>query len=251
VSTVPRHSEEELRQQWAFLDALVDRQASSLRAGSQDPEEEDLPPVVAPAETTYLEEISTLTRRVSTLESERTTLLRRLDLAEEARMASEEAREAAEAGRVAAEHALAAARVDAEDIRIAQGLPAAEVAREPDHDIVLETPSTEPSPLAVEPAAEEPPATAAEPAPVVTREEPPVAVGTVVSPEEPQIAVATVVSPEWPPVAVATVAAEKPIPVADAVAVSEPQVVTPQERATATVAPSKPRRKTWWQRLRG
>lgn len=225
MSTVPRHSEEELRQQWAFLDALVDRQASSLRAGSQDPEEEDLPPVVAPAETTYLEEISTLTRRVSTLESERTTLLRRLDLAEEARMASEEAREAAEAGRVAAEHALAAARVDAEDIRIAQRLPAAEVAREPDHDIVLETPSTEPSPLAVEPAAEEPPATAAEPAPVVTREEPPVAVGTV--------------------------AAEKPIPVADAVAVSEPQVATPQERATATVAPSKPRRKTWWQRLRG
>ena len=80
MSTVPRHSEEELRQQWAFLDALVDRQASSLRAGSQDPEEEDLPPVVAPPETTYLEEISTLTRRVSTLESERTTLLRRLGL---------------------------------------------------------------------------------------------------------------------------------------------------------------------------
>ena len=42
MSSVPRHSEEELRQQWAFLDALVDRQAASLKSGIQDPEDEDL-----------------------------------------------------------------------------------------------------------------------------------------------------------------------------------------------------------------
>ena len=42
MSAVPRHSEEELRQQWAFLDALVDRQAASLKSGVQDPEEDDV-----------------------------------------------------------------------------------------------------------------------------------------------------------------------------------------------------------------
>jgi hypothetical protein len=110
VSSVPRHSEEELRQQWAFLDALVDRQAASLKSGIQDPEEDDLTvPMVAP-DTAYLEEISTLTRRVTTLEDERSTLLRRIDLAEEARMAAESARMAAEAARQAAERTLAEER---------------------------------------------------------------------------------------------------------------------------------------------
>ena len=48
MSSVPRHSEEELRQQWAFLDALVDRQAASLKSGIQDPEEDDaVVPMVA------------------------------------------------------------------------------------------------------------------------------------------------------------------------------------------------------------
>jgi hypothetical protein len=114
VSTVPRHSEEELRQQWAFLDALVDRQAASLKSGSQDPEEED-PPVVAavPADGVYLEEISTLTRRVTTLEGERTTLLRRIDLAEQARVAAETGRAEAEAAREAAERALVEAQTRA------------------------------------------------------------------------------------------------------------------------------------------
>jgi septal ring factor EnvC (AmiA/AmiB activator) len=109
VSSVPRNSEDELRQQWAFLDALVDRQASSLKSGSQDPEEDDL--VVASLETDalYKEEISALTRRVTTLEGERAALLRRIDLAEEARLAAETARAAAEAARAAAEHALEAA----------------------------------------------------------------------------------------------------------------------------------------------
>jgi hypothetical protein len=111
VSTVPRHSEEELRQQWAFLDALVDRQAASLKSGSQDPEEEDVPVAAAVAtDRVYLEEISTLTRRVTTLESERATLLRRIDLAEQARMAAETRRADAEAAREAAEHALAEAQ---------------------------------------------------------------------------------------------------------------------------------------------
>jgi septal ring factor EnvC (AmiA/AmiB activator) len=107
VSAVPRHSEEELRQQWAFLDALVDRQAASLKSGVQDPEEDDLHVPMVAADSTFLEEISTLTQRVTTLEGERTTLLRRIDLAEEARMAAESARAAAEAARLTAERALA------------------------------------------------------------------------------------------------------------------------------------------------
>jgi len=110
VSSVPRHSEEELRQQWAFLDALVDRQAASLKSGIQDPEEEDLTVPMVTADTAYLEEISTLTQRVTTLEDERTALLRRIDLSEEARMAAESARAAADAARVAAEGALATER---------------------------------------------------------------------------------------------------------------------------------------------
>jgi septal ring factor EnvC (AmiA/AmiB activator) len=109
VSSVPRNSEEELRQQWAFLDALVDRQASSLKSGNQDPEEDDL--LIAPADGLYKDEISVLTQRVTTLEGERTALLRRIDLAEEARVAAEAARAVAEAARAAAEHALAAARI--------------------------------------------------------------------------------------------------------------------------------------------
>jgi hypothetical protein len=113
VSSVPRHSEEELRQQWAFLDALVDRQAASLKSGIQDPEEDDLAAPMVAADANYLEEISTLTQRVTTLEDERTTLLRRIDLSEEARIAAESARSAAEAARVAAESALAQERATA------------------------------------------------------------------------------------------------------------------------------------------
>jgi septal ring factor EnvC (AmiA/AmiB activator) len=110
VSSVPRHSEEELRQQWAFLDALVDRQAASLKSGIQDPEEDDLTVPMVADEAPYLEEISTLTQRVTTLEGERTALLRRIDLSEEARMAAEAARAAADAARQTAERALAEER---------------------------------------------------------------------------------------------------------------------------------------------
>jgi len=114
VSTVQRHSEEELRQQWAFLDALVDRQAATLKSGIQDPEEDDPAAVTPGADSMYLEEISVLTRRVTSLESERVTLIRRVDLAEQARMAAEDARAEAEGARVAAENALAAARLRAQ-----------------------------------------------------------------------------------------------------------------------------------------
>jgi septal ring factor EnvC (AmiA/AmiB activator) len=110
VSSVPRHSEEELRQQWAFLDALVDRQAASLKSGIQDPEEDNLTVPMVADEAPYLEEISTLTQRVTTLEGERTALLRRIDLSEEARMAAEAARAAADAARQTAERALAEER---------------------------------------------------------------------------------------------------------------------------------------------
>jgi hypothetical protein len=110
VSSVPRHSEEELRQQWAFLDALVDRQASSLKSGVQDPEEDDVPMVAARTDVHHSDEISVLTHRVTALEGERTVLLRRIDLAEQARLAAETARAAAEAARAAAERALTDAR---------------------------------------------------------------------------------------------------------------------------------------------
>ena len=150
MSTVQRHSEEELRQQWAFLDALVDRQAASLKSGVQDPEEDDLTAPVATADALYAEEISVLTRRVTTLEGERATLLRRIDLAEQARIAAETARAAAEAARAAAEHTLATERR-----RLVQTPPAAAVAARP--------PTAAPPP-AVAPAPE-PPAPFARPRP--------------------------------------------------------------------------------------
>jgi hypothetical protein len=119
VSSVPRHSEEELRQQWAFLDALVDRQASSLKAGVQDPEEDDVPVVAGRTDVLYNDEISVLTHRVTALEGERTVLLRRIDLAEEARLAAETARAAADAARAAAERALADARSKPSGVELA------------------------------------------------------------------------------------------------------------------------------------
>ena len=117
MSTVPRHSEEELRQQWSFLDALVDRQAKSLKSGFQDPEEDDGPVVAGSADVLYRDEISTLTHRVTALEGERTVLLRRIDLAEEARLAAESARATAEAARAAAEAERGAAERALEDAR--------------------------------------------------------------------------------------------------------------------------------------
>ncbi len=147
MSSVPRHSEEELRQQWAFLDALVDRQAASLKSGIQDPEEDDaVVPMVAP-DSHYLDEISTLTQRVTSLEDERTTLLRRIDLSEEARMAAESSREAAELARVAAERALAEERSRLQPLR-----PWPQVVAADPRPVVAAAP-TEAAPPQVQPAA--------------------------------------------------------------------------------------------------
>jgi hypothetical protein len=143
VSSVPRHSEEELRQQWAFLDALVDRQAASLKSGVQDPEEDDVSVPMVDAGSTYLEEISTLTRRVTTLEDERSTLLRRIDLAEEARMAAESARSAAESARLAAERALALER---SRVQAGAGQPPAAPPRIPPLPAFPATPVSPPKP---------------------------------------------------------------------------------------------------------
>ena len=152
MSSVPRHSEEELRQQWAFLDALVDRQAASLKSGVQDPEEDDISVPMVDASSSYLEEISTLTRRVTTLEDERSTLLRRIDLAEEARMAAESARSAAESARLAAERALALERSRAQGA----GQPPAAPPRVPPLPPFPATPVSAPKP--VEPGIQRQPA---------------------------------------------------------------------------------------------
>ncbi len=159
MSAVPRHSEEELRQQWAFLDALVDRQAASLKSGNQDPEEDEVPvPAAPPIDGLYMEEISTLTRRVTSLESERTTLLRRIDLAEEARMAAETARAAAEAAREEAEQALAEARAREAAEAVVPVVPPVEGAAPLEADAPVEdavTVAAEPAPVAASPAQEQ------------------------------------------------------------------------------------------------
>jgi hypothetical protein len=155
VSSVPRHSEEELRQQWAFLDALVERQATSLKSGVQDPEEEDLPVAAVEADGHYREEISTLTRRVTSLETERTTLLRRIDLSEQARMAAESARMAAEAAQASAERALAEERIGA---GLAAVTPAAPVAEPPlaETTAAAQPPAARPQPVPARPVASSP-----------------------------------------------------------------------------------------------
>jgi seryl-tRNA synthetase len=96
VTRPARYSADELRDQWAFLDALVERQASSLRAGVQDPEEDEpLINAVAAADAALLREldvlrvrvgeidglrerIDSLRKRVRALEAERRELLQRL-----------------------------------------------------------------------------------------------------------------------------------------------------------------------------
>lgn len=74
------YSEDELREQWAFLDALVERQAASLRTGVQDPEEIDTP--VTADHDRLLRELDELRARVITLERERDELRRRLHTSE-------------------------------------------------------------------------------------------------------------------------------------------------------------------------
>jgi DNA repair exonuclease SbcCD ATPase subunit len=68
--------EDELFAQWDFLDAMVERQATSLRSGIQDPEEseEELQPPVNG-------EIEELRSRVAALEKEKTTLQKQVAIA--------------------------------------------------------------------------------------------------------------------------------------------------------------------------
>jgi flagellar motility protein MotE (MotC chaperone) len=80
VSRNLRYSEDELRDQWAFIDSLVDSQAAALRSGAQDPEEEALE-LAAPAQD-LLRELDTLRERVKQLEAEREHLLERVRIAE-------------------------------------------------------------------------------------------------------------------------------------------------------------------------
>ncbi len=59
--------EDDLLNQWAFLDQMVSRQATRLRETSQDDEEEDAPAAPNPA---FIAEAEALRARVSTLEKE-------------------------------------------------------------------------------------------------------------------------------------------------------------------------------------
>jgi DNA repair exonuclease SbcCD ATPase subunit len=61
------YSEDELRQQWSFLDALVERQAASLKAGVQDDEEEALVQL-AVADDSLVQELESLRQRVAEID---------------------------------------------------------------------------------------------------------------------------------------------------------------------------------------
>jgi chromosome segregation ATPase len=80
VTRAAAYSEDELREQWAFLDALVERQAASLRTGVQDPEEVDT--AVTVEYDQLLRELDQLRTRVAALERERDDLRRRLHAGE-------------------------------------------------------------------------------------------------------------------------------------------------------------------------
>ncbi|HKR98865.1 MAG TPA: hypothetical protein VJU79_05065 [Candidatus Dormibacteraeota bacterium] len=75
-----RYSEDELRDQWAFIDALVDSQARALRSGPQDPED-DVVEVIKPPDD-LVHELEVLRVRVTALETEKRELLERLRIAE-------------------------------------------------------------------------------------------------------------------------------------------------------------------------
>ena len=87
MSTRPLYTDEELREQWAFLDALVSQQAAALR--SAPPEPEDSLPLVghSPATTALLQEVESLRDRVRLLEEERGELMERLRVSD-ARLAA-------------------------------------------------------------------------------------------------------------------------------------------------------------------
>ena len=71
-----RDGDDQLMEQWSFLDSMIERQASSLRAGVQDPEETEaalMAPMVAPPER---DDLHTM---IAALESERDALRRELE----------------------------------------------------------------------------------------------------------------------------------------------------------------------------
>jgi chromosome segregation ATPase len=74
--------EDELLQQWAFLDRLVERQATQLRAGLQDSEEVDDPELDTREVDRLRQELSALTEAHRQLVDERAALVGRLAILE-------------------------------------------------------------------------------------------------------------------------------------------------------------------------
>jgi regulator of replication initiation timing len=70
----PTHSEDELLEQWDFLDAMVDRQASQLRAGIQDSEEVDEPAAAAAVDAVPRAELEAIESSVAALRQEHEAL---------------------------------------------------------------------------------------------------------------------------------------------------------------------------------
>lgn len=106
------HSEDDLLEQWDFLDAMVDRQAASLRAGIQDSEEVDQapPPAADPA----------VQRRVAELEAQLAMIQEAVEKAERERDAA-----AAQVSAISGENAelrrrLAAAGPEGEEVLTAE-----------------------------------------------------------------------------------------------------------------------------------
>jgi hypothetical protein len=70
------YSAEELQQQWAFLDSLVQRQAASLRAGVQDPEEDEpVMTLLAAPDESLLRELDALRQNTGELAQLRSSVL--------------------------------------------------------------------------------------------------------------------------------------------------------------------------------
>ena len=87
----PTYSENELLEQWAFLDTMVARQAEQLRAGVQDVEDDTLVPVAAPPDTGLQDRLHAAERdkqalalRVSALEGEIAKLKKEIEMREAA-----------------------------------------------------------------------------------------------------------------------------------------------------------------------
>lgn len=76
ATPTPPRPEDELLEQWSFLDSMVERQAEALRAGTQDVEEpEESPPLAASTPG----ELAQLRDRVAVLEREAAALRAQLE----------------------------------------------------------------------------------------------------------------------------------------------------------------------------